>query len=905
MPISSIFTNTNYFSSYLDIKAISVPSSPGSGIGRLFHSNVDGKLYFKKSNGTVVDLESGGGVGATTYADLTDVNLTSLANGDIPIYNSSTTDWENAKIANANISNTAAIAYSKLDLSGSIVNADVSASAAIVYSKLTLTNSIVNADINASAAIATSKLADGSSFVTLTGTQTLTNKTLTTPIISSISNSGTITLPTTTTTLVGRDTIDTLTNKTISGASNTFSNINYSTLTGTPPKLDDLSAPDDNTDLNSSTTAHGLLRKLTGGTTNFLREDGAWAAPPGSGGGGGITNISDAGDVTFTSIQDEDIIRYDNDNSEWINGKLVNANIDAAAAIATSKLADGASFVTLTGSQTLTNKTLTSPIISTISNTGTLTLPTATTTLVGRSTTDTLTNKTLTTPIFDSYTDLNRIAAPSDPGANVARIYHKQKDVDNDGIFAKYKVGGAITEVELGVADDVLSLTELSDVTITSAADEHVLIHNGTQWVNRAIVAGDLPATVALTNAANTFTAIQKINVDNGQQMTFYRPVNTGGFGAGFYYNFNTSTSAEATYGFEYVSIESNTNGSHRGDFNIQLAVAASLGIRFRVFTSGDGGIIFGNNQRLLFSETGQTGQHTFTLPDATTELVGDDTTQTLTNKTLTTPVISSISNTGTVTFPTATTTLVGKDTTDILTNKAIDADGTGNSITNIENADIKAAAGIVTTKLADSTNFALTTRANSFGDFANTFKDDKLKINNPADTFAYTIVAAAIAADRNITLPLLTGNDTIVTEAFTQTLTNKTVNSTDNTITATSQATGDILKNNGTKFVRMARGTGLQVLRTNSGATDLEWASLDSERTGLHTASGNGSTTLFNIAHGLGSTPTYAFISVAQSGSAFIGTQYTVDGTNIAVTFTTAPASGSNNVKIYWRVVA
>ena len=62
-------------------------------------------------------------------------------------------------------------------------------------------------------------------------TQTLTNKTLTTPTISSITNSGTLTLPTSTDTLVGRATTDTLTNKTISGASNSLSTVSYTHLT--------------------------------------------------------------------------------------------------------------------------------------------------------------------------------------------------------------------------------------------------------------------------------------------------------------------------------------------------------------------------------------------------------------------------------------------------------------------------------------------------------------------------------------------------------------------------------------------------------------------------------------------------------------------------------------------------
>ena len=79
-------------------------------------------------------------------------------------------------------------------------------------------------------------------------------------------------------------------------------------------------------------------------------------------------------------------------------------------------------------------------------------------------------------------------------------------------------------------------------------------------------------------------------------------------------------------------------------------------------------------------------------------EIVGASATQTLTNKTLTTPVISSISNTGTITLPTSTDTLVGRATTDTLTNKSIDSDN--NTITNIVNADIKSSAAIADTKL-------------------------------------------------------------------------------------------------------------------------------------------------------------------------------------------------------------
>ena len=71
--------------------------------------------------------------------------------------------------------------------------------------------------------------------------------------------------------------------------------------------------------------------------------------------------------------------------------------------------APSGTIVGTTDTQTLTNKTLTTPVISSISNTGTVTLPTSTDTLVGRATTDTLTNKTLTTPAITNPTVTNYV----------------------------------------------------------------------------------------------------------------------------------------------------------------------------------------------------------------------------------------------------------------------------------------------------------------------------------------------------------------------------------------------------------------------------------------------------------------------------------------------------------------
>ena len=144
----------------------------------------------------------------------------------------------------------------------------------------------------------------------------------------------------------------TLTNKTISGATNTLTNIGNASL------------------VNSSLTING--------TTIALGSSGSVTAVLG--------------------------------NALTIGTGLSGTTYDGSAPVT---IAIDSTVATLTGSQTLTNKTLTTPVISSISNTGTVTLPTATTTLVGRDTTDTLTNKTLTAPVISTITNSGTITLPT------------------------------------------------------------------------------------------------------------------------------------------------------------------------------------------------------------------------------------------------------------------------------------------------------------------------------------------------------------------------------------------------------------------------------------------------------------------------------------------------------------
>lgn len=217
--------------------------------------------------------------------------------------------------------------------------------------------------------------APGQFFVGDSATQTLTNKTLTSPVISTISNTGTITLPTSTDTLIGRATTDTLTNKTLTApVISTISNSGTLTL---PTGTDTL--------VGRATTDTLINKTLTSPV---------------------ISSISNSGTLTLPTSTDTLVGRATTDT---LTNKTLTLPVIASLTPNGSNVltvpAITSTIVTRTNSETLTNKTLTSPVISTISNTGTLTLPTSTDTLIGRATTDTLTNKTMTssTNVFNGH----------------------------------------------------------------------------------------------------------------------------------------------------------------------------------------------------------------------------------------------------------------------------------------------------------------------------------------------------------------------------------------------------------------------------------------------------------------------------------------------------------------------
>jgi len=169
--------------------------------------------------------------------------------------------------------------------------------------------------------------------VTEAGTQTLTNKTLTAPVISSITNTGTLTLPTTTGTVA-------LTSDIPTAVSELTNDSGYSTTTGTV------------TSVAGTGTVNGLSLSGTVTSSGSLTLGGTFSA-----------TVSEISDLTATAAELNTLDGITATTAELNYSDGVTSNIQTQLDAKAS----------LTGTETLTNKTITSPTISNPTLTGTYT----------------------------------------------------------------------------------------------------------------------------------------------------------------------------------------------------------------------------------------------------------------------------------------------------------------------------------------------------------------------------------------------------------------------------------------------------------------------------------------------------------------------------------------------------
>ena len=232
-------------------------------------------------------------------------------------------------------------------------------------------------------------------------------------------------------------------------------------------------------------------------------------------------------------------------------GDTVNINLDAVV-------------LTETSTNTLTNKTLTSPVISTIVNIGTLTLPTSTDTLVGKATTDIFTNKSISASsnTISGLTNTNLNGTAGITNANIANPFIQFSDesstVNSTALGGKleFLAGEGIDTVvgasSLTISAELATSSNAGVATFNTGsftvASGDVTIKNlgvsNAQLVNSSVAIG----TSTITLGAAATTSITNLNLDGTSSLSGTGTIDLTGSGNKIRFNFaNTGSFPNAT----------------------------------------------------------------------------------------------------------------------------------------------------------------------------------------------------------------------------------------------------------------------------------------------------------------------------------------------------------------------
>ena len=190
------------------------------------------------------------------------------------------------------------------------------------------------------------------------------------------------------------------------------------------------------------------------------------------------------------------------------NNAIYSTSASALTAGTLPVTAGGTGVTTSTGSNNnvlSTSPVLTTPVFSSIVNTGTLTLPTSTDTLVGRATTDTLTNKTLVAPALGTPVS-GTLTNCTFPALSIRSYSNVRATTTSGTATVAYTADQVVMQTASGTARVVNSLSATLDLATTDAVNGRDSAISTAGWYYVYAISNGTVDGVWLTTAATSPT---------------------------------------------------------------------------------------------------------------------------------------------------------------------------------------------------------------------------------------------------------------------------------------------------------------------------------------------------------------------------------------------------------------